>query len=388
MYNTGGIFKPCNFKFSLDPTGLLDLSDSEDEVEVEENTHQEQRVLKPYEIKAELDRYVIGQEEAKTVLSVAAYNHYRRINYIPPENGVELQKSNVLLVGKSGSGKTLLASTLAKILDVPFVTADVTDFAPTGIVGRKVSDIIKDLIKKADGDEDKAVKGIVFIDEIDKMAGTSAFKMTHIRNGARVMSGEVQSSFLKLLEGKELVDIAKPSLFRFGEQRIFDTKNILFICAGAFEGIYGTETMNSAVGFTQTRSAVGSDKKTKITAQDLIDYGLMPEIVGRIPVIVTLDTLTKDDLVRILREPKDALIEQYRTMMSFEGVKLDIHEDALHAVAEQALTSGTGARGLRTILEGVITKIMFQITQDESVRKCVITKDVIGGADPIMIRRK
>jgi ATP-dependent Clp protease ATP-binding subunit ClpX len=338
-------------------------------------------IMKPFEIKAKLDEYIIGQEEAKTILSVAAYNHYRRINYNPSENETKLQKSNILLVGKSGMGKTLLASTLAKILDVPFVTADVTDFTPMGIVGREAGDIIKDLVAKANGDKKKASKGIVFIDEIDKMAGAS-HGGKFIGHGNRVMSGEVQSSFLKLLEGKE-VNVCD----RYGSSEISDTSNILFICAGAFDGIYKNEKINNAIGFSQLQYKVQETEKQKVVAEDIIDYGLMPEIVGRLPVIVTLDTLTKNDLVKILTEPKNSIIEQYRTMLDFEGVSFEIEDAALESIANKVLQNQTGARGLRSILEDVMTKIMFQVTQDDSIWKCVITAESVDhGVEPLMLR--
>lgn len=337
-------------------------------------------ILKPFEIKAKLDEYIIGQEEAKTILSVAAYNHYRRINYNPSENEIKLQKSNVLLVGKSGMGKTLLASTLAKILDVPFVTADITDFTPMGIVGREAGDIIKDLVAKANDNKEKASKGIVFIDEIDKMAGVS-YSGKFIGHGSRVMSGEVQSSFLKLLEGKE-VNVCD----RYGGSEISDTSNILFICAGAFDGIYKNEKINNAIGFSQLQYKIQETEKQKVVAEDIIDYGLMPEIVGRLPIIVTLDTLTKSDLVRILTEPKNSIIEQYRTMLDFEGVSLEIEEGALDIIANKVLQNQTGARGLRSVLEDIMTKAIFKATQDESIWKCIITADSVEyGAEPILL---
>ena len=374
----------CTFTMSLNTPSQWSLMGIDMCHQQEEETvTPQQKILKPFEIKAKLDEYVIGQEEAKTVLSVAAYNHYQRISYNPEETGVELQKSNVLLVGKSGSGKTLLASTLAKILDVPFVSADVTDFTPAGIVGRDISDIIKDLIKKAGDDKERALRGIVFIDEIDKMAGAALSHIKRVGTGGSVMSSEIQSSFLKLLEGKEIVEAQKSM---WGGETTFNTKDILFICAGAFDGIYNEEKANNMVGFSQMQYAPNIEiEKTKITAEDIIEYGLMPEIVGRIPVIVTLDTLTRDNLVHILTEPKNAIVTQYRTMLNMEGVSLEIGTDALEAIAEKVLKNRTGARGLRSVLEDVMTKIMFQVTQQEDAKKCTITRDTVNGADPIIV---
>jgi ATP-dependent Clp protease ATP-binding subunit ClpX len=335
-----------------------------------QNNKNKKEILKPFEIKKKLDEYVIGQEDAKITLAVSAYNHYKRINQT--EGDVELQKSNVLLVGKSGSGKTLLVETLAKILDVPFVGVDATDFTPTGIVGRSTEDILIDLLNKSCGDHERAERGIVFIDEIDKIANTENNPSIIRKDGA--IASEVQSCFLKLLEGKE-------SSFNFKKDNFtFNTKNVLFICGGAFTGIENILDTSSfrKVGFNNTNDfEIKSPIKNKVKSTDIIKYGLMPELVGRIPVIVNLHSLSINDLIKILTEPKNALVKQYQKLFNMDNVELEFTKDALETIANIAISTETGARGLRTIIEDIITKAIYDVTLNESIKKCIITSNAI-----------
>ena len=341
---------------------------------------------KPQEIKTVLDQYVISQEEAKKALSVAVYNHYKRINASQKIEDVELQKSNILLIGPTGVGKTLLAQTLARILNVPFAIADATSLTEAGYVGEDVENILLKLIQAADYDLEKAEKGIVYIDEIDKIA-----RKTDNPSITRDVSGEgVQQALLKILEGT--VASVPPQGGRKHPHQEFmqiDTTDILFICGGAFDGlekIIQNRVGKKGIGFgADVISKSGPEKEAilrQVLPQDLLKYGLIPEFVGRIPVIATLDPLDKDDLVRILTEPRNALVKQYQKLFELDGVILEFKENSLQAIAEEAVKRNTGARGLRAILEEVLMDVMFDLPSREDVSRCVITKEVILHREP------
>ena len=347
---------------------------------------------KPQDIKQVLDQYVIGQEEAKKSLSVAVYNHYKRINAAQKLEDVELQKSNILLVGPTGVGKTLLAQTLARMLNVPFAIADATSLTEAGYVGEDVENILLKLIQAADYDLEKAEKGIVYIDEIDKIA-----RKTDNPSITRDASGEgVQQALLKILEGT--VASVPPQGGRKHPHQEFmqiDTTDILFICGGAFDGlekIIQNRIGKKGIGFGA--EVLGRDNKNvgeilkHILPQDLLKYGLIPEFVGRIPVIATLEPLDHQALVRILTEPRNAMVKQYQKLFELDDVSLEFKEGSLQAIAEEAIKCNTGARGLRAIMEEVLVDVMFELPSRDDISRCIITRDVILKRDkPILVTR-